>query len=416
LRNDSYPRVLNFPKNNTWIAAGRSVYHVEREPAGSYDEPRAILVSLFADQQHRELLDRTGDVGASPQLSFEDGSLSFRFFSGTYAWRSPPLYEYRLFPSESWTPLDPTSILRFPKLRDGTYKLEVREAGPQEPSRSPFTLSFTIEPPWYRTAGSYTAYALAILAAIFGIARWMSHRSLQRTAVLETLVQERTKELGATMEKLAEETKNAATLAERTRLAGEIHDSVQQGLSGAILHLHTTMTHPSLISEVRSHLNTVKNMLSYSREEVQQAVWNLESPLLQNAEIGDALRKLVTYINSAGASIEVVTHEEAGPLEPAIQHNLLRLAQEAITNAVKHSRARHIDVSLQSNAERVVLSVSDNGCGFDPAASTSEASHFGLRGMRSRVKAINAQLEILSSPGAGTIVRVTLVPKAPHCS
>lgn len=407
LQNDSYPRVFNFPGDNTWITAARAIYHVERGAVPKQAEPRATLVSFFADQQQRELLDQAGQLHSKPRFAFDSNSVGFSFFSGTYSWRSPPVYEYRLASPEPWTPIDASLILRFPKLRDGGYRLEVRRAGPQEPHRLPFALEFTIRPPWYRTSWSYAGCIVLALGALVGIARWMNYRSLHRTAALERVVQQRTSELGVAMEKLAEETKNAATLAERSRLAGEIHDSIQQGLSGALLHLNTTITHPSLLPDVRGQLGVIRNMLSYSREEVQQAVWNLESPLLQNAAISEALQKLATYIHSAGADIQVTASEEGGALEPAVQHNLLRLAQEAITNAVKHSGARKIEVLLRSDAERVVLEVKDNGSGFDPVATSTETSHFGLRGMRSRARAIHAQLEILSSPGAGTTVHVT---------
>ena len=408
LRNDSYPRVSILPGNNIWIASGGSLYHVERQAPQTLKRPHTVLVSLVADHHNLELLNQTGLPANPGRFSYDDNSLSFRFFSGTYAWRFPPQYEYRLGPAELWTPVDPNMVLRFPKLRDGAYALEMRQTGPQLANSAPFTFAFVINPPWYRTPTSYGAYALTLLFSLLGIARWINHRSLKRNVLLEGLVHERTRELEVTMEKLGEESRNAATLAERSRLAGEIHDSVQQGLSGTILHLDTTMTDPSITAEVHAQLNVMRKMLSYSREEVQQAVWNLESPLLQNSTLSDALRKLAGYINPGSIEIKVVVHGEPQLLDPSIQHNLLRLAQEAITNAVKHAEANQINVTLQSHSDSVLLSVTDDGKGFDPVARSLVEGHFGLRGLRSRAKSINAQLEIISSPGAGTIVQVTV--------
>jgi len=408
LRNDSYPSVTILPGDDVWISAGRSLYHVERPAERTNKIPLPVLVSLVADHHNLELLNPTGQTENPPQFSFYDNSLSFRFFSGTYAWRFPPQYEYRLGRAESWTRIDPSMLLRFPKLRDGTYLLEVRRAKPDDAKAPPFTFAFVINPPWYRTPTSYVASGAALLLSVVGIAHWINLRSRQRNAALERLVHERTKELEITMGKLGEETRNAATLAERSRLAGEIHDSVQQGLSGTILHLETTMTHPALAPEVHSELNIIRSMLSYSREEVQQAVWNLESPLLQNSTLGEALRKLAGYISTGLIKIKVIAHAEPASLDPAIQHNLLRMAQEAITNAVKHAAASLIEVTLQANPDSVLLSVTDNGQGFDPVARSQVEGHFGLRGLRSRAKSIKAQLEILSSPGAGTIVRVNV--------
>jgi signal transduction histidine kinase len=406
LRNDSYPEISELPDNSIWVTSGRSLYRVEREAAGNNRQPDLRLVSMRAEQGRREMLPPAGQPADGLRFSYDDSSLSFRFFSGTYAWRSPPLYQYRLGTSEPWTPVDASMVLRFPKLREGDYRLEVRQAEPQAAAAETFTLRFAVAPPWYRTPLSYAGSVLLLLVALIGVARWTNHRSLKRNAELEQLVHERTRKLEVTMEKLNDETRNAATLAERSRLAGEIHDSLQQGLSGTLLHLETTLTHPSLTSELRAQLGVMRNMLSYSREEVQQAVWNLGSPLLQHSTLDVALHKLAGYINAGPVTINVVTPEGPVSLEADVQHNLLRIAQEAITNAVKHARARHIGVALRVQDDAVFLSVTDDGCGFDTEAGCQIDGHFGLRGIRARASSISAALQIISAHEAGTTIQV----------
>jgi signal transduction histidine kinase len=416
LRNDSYPAVTLLPETGVWLNSGRSLYHVERQPEPPSARPRLRLVSMLADQQKREVLAQSLEPVDGLKVAFDDNSLSFRFFSGTYAWRSPPLYQYRLGVSEPWMPVDSSMVLHFPKLRDGEYQLEVREA--DDPGPGSLSLAFTVAPPWYRTPISYVGYAGAFFLLLYGVARWINHRSLNRNAILEALVRDRTKELEVAMEKLNDETRNAATLAERSRLAGEIHDSLQQGLSGSILHLDTTMTHPSIPREVLTQLAVMRNMLSYSREEVQQAVWNLESPLLQNSTLSEALRKLADYLHGGSTEITVVAHAGQASLDSLVQHNLLRIAQEAITNAVKHANATRISVTLRAQGDVVILTVSDDGCGFDVESQGRAGGHFGLRGLRMRAKSIGADLEIASAPGAGTTVQVTVpcVAASPHGS
>jgi signal transduction histidine kinase len=259
---------------------------------------------------------------------------------------------------------------------------------------------------------SYAVYVLLVLLALIGSARWLNQRSRRRNAELEQLVQDRTKALEVAMEQLSDETRNAATLAERSRLAGEIHDSLQQGLSGSLLHLETTLTHPALVPELRAKLHVMHNMLSYSREEVQHAVWNLSSPLLQKSTLDQALRALAEYINAAPATINVVIPAGSVSLPAEVQHNLLRIAQEAITNAVKHAHAGHIGVTLQVDDHAVILSVTDDGRGFDVAACRGIEGHFGLRGIEARVHSIQAELQIASAPGAGTTIQVH-VPRGP---
>lgn len=414
LRNDSYPAVKILPGDDIWITAGKSLYHVEPRERPSIKTPQLGLVSLISDQQNLELLRPEEGLERHPTFSFDDNSLRFRFFSGTYAWITPRQYQYRLGPSEPWRPLDPSMVLNFPRLQDGAYRLEVRPSMPKNTGEIPFTFAFTISPPWYRTPACYTLCGAALLLALVATARWINHRSLKQNAKLERIVQARTRELQAAMEKLGEETRHAATLAERSRLAGEIHDSLQQGLSGAILLLDTAMANPQLAPTVREQLNLMRGMLSYSREEVQQAVWDLASPFLQNATLGEALRKIATYINSGATKIDIIVSNEPLTLDPMVQHNLLRIAQEAITNAVKHAEARRIEVSLHSDSTAVVLRVSDDGRGFDSQARTELQGHFGLRGLRARAKTIRAQLQITSTPGTGSTIQVTTPINTTH--
>src|SRR5688572_11690170 len=107
------------------------------------------------------------------------------------------------------------------------------------------------------------------------------------------------------MQQLNEETRNAATVAERNRLAGEIHDSLQQGLSGLILQLDATLKLPALAPDVRSRLLVARNMVSFTRHEVQHAVWDMESPLLDDAELGTALQKMATLISPGTPWVEI---------------------------------------------------------------------------------------------------------------
>ena len=96
-------------------------------------------------------------------------------------------------------------------------------------------------------------------------------------------------------------------------------------------------------------------------------------------------------------------------LPRAAKHNLLRIAQEATTNAVRHASATHIHVHLRYAEDAVTLSIADDGVGFDPrTAMDGNVGHFGLRGIRSRSRKLNGQLTIQSAPGAGATIRVVL--------
>lgn len=412
---DFYPVVHVLPENDIWITGGRSLLHVEAR--GPTDAPPILqprLVSLLDGRTNVECLDADGVLDQPLRLPYRQNSLSFRFFSGSYAWRRAPSLEYRLNGRDQWATLAPGSLLSFADLREGGYRLEVRMVQASRSPVQPIAFEFEVLPPWYRTTPAYASYVLGLLVAFVGIVRWSSQHARHRNLVLEQLVRARTGELKRAMEKLNEETRNAATLAERDRLAGEIHDSLQQGLSGLMLQIDATLKLPSLSADVRSRLSVARNMVSFTRHEVQNAVWDLESPLLEEGELGDALRKLTGLINSGPSGIEIFVSGAPVSLPPRVKHHLLRIAQEAIANAVRHAEARRIAIELEYRAGALALAIVDDGVGFHPGEVLSqEIGHFGLRGLRSRAGKIGGELSIESSPASGTRIRV-VVPLSHH--
>ncbi|ACB76510.1 sensor histidine kinase [Opitutus terrae] len=409
LVSDRYPVVRILPGNDVWVVAARSLYHIERSWASVPPKPpQPTLVSMVDLQQNEELLATGRPEGALGRLPYARNSLSFRFFSGTDAWRRSPVYEYRLDEREPWTVLD-GSLLSFRRLREGVYGLQVRIAAAQADATVPSTFQFEILPPWHRTWPAYAAFGSAVALALLGVMRWSSYLERRRNRALEELVKNRTHELEATMAKLGEETRKAATLAERDRLANEIHDSVQQGLTGAMLQLDTTLKLPAMSGDMRSRLNVVRNMVAYARQEVQHAVWDMESPLLEGTDLADALRNLTTFVDADGMKIEVAVKGTTVPLDRAVNHNLLRIAQEATTNAFRHARARRISVQLEFRTDAVALGIADDGVGFRPGEVLQDRTgHLGLRGIRTRVKRLGGTLAIESQPGQGTAMQIVV--------
>ena len=214
------------------------------------------------------------------------------------------------------------------------------------------------------------------------------------------------------MKRLNDETRVTATLEERDRLAVEIHDTVQQGLSGAILQLDTTLKLPAATGDLRARLNVVRNMVSYARQEVQHAVWDMDSPLLEGNDLGDALRKLTTYTDSSTVVPAVVISGQPVPLPRFTTHHLLRIAQEATTNAVRHAQPGRITLELDYGAGSVVLTITDDGTGFNPDEALNKSGHFGLRGIRGRATKLGGEFTMESAPEAGTSIRVE-VPLTP---
>lgn len=201
-----------------------------------------------------------------------------------------------------------------------------------------------------------------------------------------------------------------AVLNERTRVARELHDTLEQGLSGIALQLEAVAaTLEASPSRAQRSLDVARQMLRYSLEETRRSVMDLRSQALESRDLGGALADLarqMTLGSTAAAHVRV----EGTParLDASVEHHLLRIGLEALTNALKYSGAGRIDIVLRFQAGATTLVVRDNGCGMGQAADDPSSGHFGLQGMRERVDKLGGMLSIESEPGKGTTVSVTV--------
>jgi signal transduction histidine kinase len=408
---DRYPIVELTGERDAWIATASTLYHAYQDIRRADSEPvRPFIVSIFDGRTGEELYSAARSTPGIGILPYSKNHLLFRFFTGSYQAFDQPVYRFTIHDgSAPWSLTSRDSLLALPNLSEGRYEVTAELVRDGKPVSQPVTFAFVIRPPWFRSLPAYVAYAVLGTLVSLAFISFLVKRLHRRQIFLENLVHERTEELRSTMDKLTEEARMTATLAERNRLAGEIHDSIQQGLSGLILQLDATLKLPQLSEEVVSRLSIARRMVSYTRSEVQQAVWNMESPLLNNAELSEALRTMADLISAGKPVVEIHKQGDEPHLGSTIKHNLLRIAQEAITNAVRHSGADRIVVSLDFHAGQAVMEIADNGKGFDPAEVIADGiGHFGLRGLRARAAKINASLVIRSTVETGTRISCTL--------
>ncbi len=199
----------------------------------------------------------------------------------------------------------------------------------------------------------------------------------------------------------------AAVLEERNRIAREIHDNLAQEILGISIQLElVSRTMPPGAEGPKSHLDRARVLVRNSIAEARRYIWDLRSQALENNDLPSALTdtaRRLTAETSIQAQVQVTGTFR--PLTPLIESNLLRIGQEAINNAVRHSQAQRILVNLKFDARSVALSVRDNGRGFDPGSETRNG-HFGLVGMRERAEQMGGTLRVESGPGQGTEVVV----------
>lgn len=250
--------------------------------------------------------------------------------------------------------------------------------------RSPSDIVVTSSAPWW--TARHTAVLLGILvfalAAAFVGVRRMTARERREYQVV---------------------------LSERTRVARELHDTLEQGLTGIALQLEAVAgTVQSSPGVARQSLEVARQMLRYSLEETRRSVMDLRSQALESHDLPAALATLARQM-TMGTAIRAEVRVEGPPrrLDAAQEHHLLRIGLEAVTNAVKHSGASRVDIAVRFRPAATELIVADNGCGAQPDGGEMNGAHFGLQGIRERANKIAAVLEFDSTPGVGTRLSVT---------
>ena len=229
---------------------------------------------------------------------------------------------------------------------------------------------------------------------------------------LEERVKERTAELKFQITARKEsELQFKAVLGERTRLAQELHDTLEQTLTGIALQLDAAARlYPRNPENATNRLELARNLMRQSQVELRRSVWDLRCRALEQFDLPGALLRSggqITY--GTGIQIKVETRGEVRPLPEVVEENLLRMGQEALTNVIKHSNANLASFELQFNADNVILQIKDDGKGFVPENCVGPRDgHFGLLGMTERAKRLGGQVVISSELGTGTTIRVEI--------
>jgi signal transduction histidine kinase len=207
---------------------------------------------------------------------------------------------------------------------------------------------------------------------------------------------------------LAEEAKQTAILDERNRMARDIHDTLAQSFTGIIMQLEALKSLPPLASdETQAHFSRIRDIARLGLSEARRSVQALRPVALETASFSDALRHLLNQMTQ-GTPVQTTLHIEgvAQSLPASVEENLLRIAQEAVTNAIRHGQAQTIALQLLFEPTAVHLQIRDDGQGFAPA--THLTSGFGLIGMQERVHHLGGHLHLVSQLGQGTEITVTI--------
>jgi signal transduction histidine kinase len=212
--------------------------------------------------------------------------------------------------------------------------------------------------------------------------------------------------------RLAKGARRSAVLEERNKLAGEIHDSLAQFFTGISLQLGAAKKVIKRRGDNGlSYVERATELAQFGLAEARRSAFSLQPTIIEELGLLQALQKLVERSNIRG-KLRCNFHSTGVPeesLPPSVQEDLLRIAQEALSNAVRHAMPTVINVSLCCDPSKLVLEVADNGSGLaNPQAACREG--FGLSNMQARARNLGAQLDVRTSAGRGTsiVVRVPI--------
>jgi ligand-binding sensor domain-containing protein/signal transduction histidine kinase len=203
-----------------------------------------------------------------------------------------------------------------------------------------------------------------------------------------------------------------AVLAERTRLAREMHDTLIQGCVSISALLEAVSSGEVEDSESKAHMiDYAATQIRATVDEARQAVWNLRVEERAGVDLGTALQRMAERIGREHG-VEMLCRLQGKPFAISLPatHELMMVAREAVFNAILHGHAQQIVAELSYTDASLSLTVKDDGQGFDASKAFSD-EHFGLRGMKERIHQFNGKFEITSTPHQGTCVRLE-IPRA----
>ena len=220
--------------------------------------------------------------------------------------------------------------------------------------------------------------------------------------------------IAITNARLYEHSRELSILSERNRLALELHDVVSQKLFSVMLTAEAAATQIDRdLVAARAQIERLRELVREALDELRSLILGLRPAELERDGLDGALRKeveLVRRVHGTNVDLQVDADARIEPGERELA--VLRIAHEALHNAVRHARAEHVTVRVGGANGGLVVEVTDDGIGFDPDSAELRSRHLGLTSMEERARELSGRLRIRSAPGAGTTVRIELKPDA----
>ncbi len=359
-----------------WIPTERGVVVIDPDRLETNQVPPPVSIEeLLVDR-------RPVAVEGQPSLAPGGGDLEFRYTGLSFLVPGNVRFRYRLEGwNDDWVDAGPRRVATYTNIPPGRYRFRVLAANADGVwNEAGASFAFRLRPHFHQTWWFY-----GLVATTVGLAGLGLHRLKVRQVQAEF----------------------SAVLAERTRMSRELHDTLAQGFAGIAIHLDAAAEClPKGAPELRGHLALARALVRDSLAEARRAVLDLRPRALEQVGLAAALSAMAARLG-AESTIHVEVTGEPRRLTSTVEGHLLRIAQEAVTNALRHAGAREIRVRLEFGGDRVALRVEDDGRGFPVSPAAAPATgHLGLVGIRERAARLGGRLTLHSREGEGTEVLV----------
>lgn len=373
-----HPAAWRMSNGSLWFATLRGVSFIDPARASQqHIAPLVVIEDVLVDDRETPLQEKVQLQSGSHRLEVRYAGFSFTAPQNIH-------YRYRLEGFDpDWIDAGSRRAAFYTNLPPGKYRFHVY-AGTKDGAWSEKGAGFEFrkEPRFYQ---AWWFYLLVILGA--GLIAYGIYRYRVRQV----------------------ESRFGAVLQERGRIAREIHDTLAQDLVGVSVQLEVVSRLMATSADAaRKQLNEARVLVRKGIEDARTSIWDLRSQ--GNEDLPAKLTAAVTKAAShSQAKVFVQVKGTYRPLDEKVEAELVRIGQEAVTNASRHAEATRIDVELVYDASRLRMSIADDGQGFVGAGDAAgPVGHFGIRGMRERAASIEAKLNLESELGAGTRVSVEL--------
>jgi len=376
-QSSAFPTAFQGTDGRLWFTATRGVAWLDPTSLSKNTlAPPVVIESVIADG-------KSYDQSNHLQLPAGTSKLQFNYAGLSLAVPERVMYRYQLEGLDrDWQSSSVPGVAYYTNLSPGDYKFRVIATNNDGMwNTTGASLNFSVLPAFYQTKWFYSLCALSCVALLGGLYRI---RIRQVSAQVRGRLEER--------------------LAERERIARELHDTLLQGIQGLVLRFQAAADRLPAQEPVRTQLEGALERADQVLSESRDAVKNLRGSNGDEAELAQTLaatgKQLAqAHLGQFRASVEGTARE----LHPIVREEALRIAREALTNAFQHGKAELVEVEVSYGEAELRVRVRDDGQGMnDEVLRTGKPGHWGLLGMRERATKIRANLTLWSKPGAGT--------------